>query len=475
MFTTKSLVMRGLICLFFLSFFVLESIAQDGISDSVFYRQEQLMRMKEMERVRQLRKRFKDDMKAFRDSLNAIRRVEAEREAQNRLKRYLNNDRIDTLKTIDLSYAKLEAFPDFVLEASDLEVLRIDGNEFHKIPRKTKKLKNLRKIYWSENFFKRNPRFSKNETVKELIFKGNEFQRIPNFRKMGSLNKLDLSDNDLKSIPLKQLRRNSHLKELILKDNPLVLGEDKYHLISFLKILKVNKCGIVDIHPSFYKIEGLQELQLQENFLKELPDGISALSKLSKLSLYKNKIENLPQDLFDLPNLIVIDLYYNELERIPTNIVKAKNLEVLFLAHNKIYDVPDEIGELVELRELYLHHNRISWIPTSFDNLVGLRVFRINHNYLSEFPDQILSMKKLRDLDLEENDIESIPPNIEELDELNLFTFDGNNINFDLAENQELARSIIRMTEKGVTCKPSISQEYIDENGNEIDINTGQQ
>ncbi len=459
MFTTKSLVMKLIRLIFSVCFLLVFGycFGQDGTPKSQEERtQEETDRLK---RIEARRRAYERDPQAFRDSVANLRKREAEEEAQRRLARYKANDKVDTLKRIDLSHCLLTEVPDFVLEAWNLERLILDHNSIRKLPRQLKKLEKLAIIQWGHNEFERRVRFPRMTAVTDLRFTGNNVDRLPAIRKFKNLTKLDISGNALSAIPIRKIKRNDYLKEVIIKENPLILSEAKYRKLTNVSVLKLNKCDIEFIDPSFYEMENLSELQLQENKLSSLPDGISEMKNLSKLSFYKNNLESLPEDFFDVPNLVVVDLYYNELQKIPSSIAKAQDLEILYMANNRIYDVPEELGELSGLEELYLHHNRISALPSSISKLGDLRVLRVNDNYLVEFPKQVLELKKLQELDLNNNELREIPMEISELTELQLFTFNGNNIDLNAFQHQDLARQIYFMTQRGIICKPSVRME----------------
>ncbi len=421
-----------------------------------------------IDRQRALIRSFERDPQAFRDSLAAVRKKLAETEGIRRVERYRKNTRVDTLTEINLSNARLSAIPDFVLLAENLKVLKIENNQISKLPRKLRKLDSLQKIYWSGNETGGRIRIPRLAGLRDLRLNDDGLENVPNFRKLKSLERLELSKNKLSAIPIAKLRGARSLEEVVMKENPLIIGEGRYDKLGFIKVLKLNKCGLTSIHPSLYTMENLHELQLQENKLKSIPDGISNMSKLTKLSLYKNQLQALPTDLFDIPGLVVVDLYYNRLTKVPSSVRNAVAIEILFLSHNEIYDIPEEVGMLTRLEELYLHHNRISVLPASLSQLSELRVLRVNHNHLSDFPEQILKLRNLTDLDIEDNYLTAIPAKIGNLPKLGLFTYDGNQIDFNAPENGDLAKTIHEMTQRGVICKPEISLEHVDEEGNVV-------
>ena len=415
---------------------------------------------------------YENDPQRFMDSVKTVRERERYEEAIKRLNRYEQNKRLDTLKVIDLSYAQLQKIPEFVFSAANAEKLILDYNQVSKLPGKLKELDKLTSISWNYNQSVKGNRIGKNRNIEKLTMTNNQLVKVPSIQRLKSLKYLELSDNKLTDLSIKKMSKLDVLQELIIKNNPIgTLGEDKYYKLETVSVLKLNKCQIDSVHPSFYQMPQLAELQLQENPITGLPNGISNLKKLSKISFYKCSLSVLPEDFFDLPELIIADLYYNQLDKISPSIDHAKKIEVLFLSHNKIFDLPEELGNLSNLQELYLHNNRLSYLPTQISNLSKLRVLRINNNLLQNFPRQILQLRQLTDLDLDDNMIETVPAEIDQLKQLKLFTYDGNPINFNDQNNKAFMQSVATMIQKGTICKPAINMDYVDESGDSINVN----
>lgn len=401
--------------------------------------------------VEEQKQALKEQMAAF----EANRKIQIQQAAALRLAGYLSNNRIDTLKEVDLRNTDLEKIPDFLKQATALKILHLDESNIYKLPRYFKKL-NLEKIYWSNNKSEKRISFPKMNTVNYLSYGGSQAVRLPSFAKLSELNTLNLMQSGAEDIPVKQLKRNIRLETLILYGSPIKLNGGNYDQLVSLKVLKINKSELESLHPDVYKIPNLSELQLQENKLQMLPEGISAMKNLTKVSLYKNEIQKLPIDFFEIPELVVADFYYNLIETISPNVGKADKMEILFLAHNRIYDLPEEIGDMENLDELYLHHNRISALPASLSNLKGLQVLRVNNNYLTQFPTQVLELNQLNEIDLDNNEISMIPTEVENLEMLKLFTFSQNPVDFEAKENMDLAQTLYKMNLRGTICKPNV-------------------
>ena len=413
-----------------------------------------------LKRVEENRKRRERDPKRYADSIAAVYEERLYLRAKERLDGYAKDD-IAALKEIDLTGARLTQIPAWVYKANNLEVLLLDNNQITELPNELKGLKKLKRIYWRNNALgSQKVKIPKLDSVEKIDLAGNQLSKLPKVKRLKNLEELVLEKNSFEKLPTWKGRRLKNLKELDISSNPIVLHKKWYGLLDHIEILKVNNCRLDSIHPSFYKIGGLKELQLQKNDLKRIPEGISDLINLTKLSFYQNNLLRLPDDLFELEKLEVIDLYYNNLEKIPSDISKLKELKILYLSFNQLYDLPASIGKLSELRELYIHHNRLSVIPPSISALKKLRVLHFQNNYLNTFPLSIIELKSLRDLDISDTDILSIPT---ELQELNMKTFYWRHLDIDVNDpkNAESLSTLLSLQEKGVNVVPPISRHEI--------------
>ncbi|MFY0598562.1 MAG: leucine-rich repeat domain-containing protein [Cyclobacteriaceae bacterium] len=406
-------------------------------------------------------RKMKENPKGAMDSIVLAKKKENKAWGLERLKQLSNNQRLDTLKEIDLSYAGLKEIPDFVYDAKNLKILVLDYNEISKLPRRLSELEHLKRIYWRSNNLGDLTRVKirKIGSIEKLDLSYNTLTKLPrSLRKIDDMGELVLDENLFEEVPIKRLSKADFVNSVSFnKCNQIELGEGRYDKLSFLEVFKANKCLLKSIDPSFFEMKGLEELQLQENEIQSVPEGISKMSGLKKLSFYKNQLSSLPDDFFNIPNLEVIDLYFNKLEVISGDLGNFKNLKILYLSNNLIYSLPESLGKLGKLKELYLHHNRLSVLPAEIKNLKKLRVLRVNENYLSDFPKEILNLNGLEQLDISTNQLTDIPLSLEELKNLKLFAYDDNNVDFHSATGNEIVSMILRISERGVICTPRIS------------------
>ena len=104
----------------------------------------------------------------------------------------------------------------------------------------------------------------------------------------------------------------------------------------------------------------LEELDLSDNFLKELPTSINKLKNLKTLRLGWNQLRELPHSICELSNLTWLSVNNNQLSVLPSNIKHLKNLRELDLRYNQLTTLPDETGDLKKLRLLYVAGNPLT-------------------------------------------------------------------------------------------------------------------
>ncbi|ORY89927.1 hypothetical protein BCR43DRAFT_118860 [Syncephalastrum racemosum] len=108
------------------------------------------------------------------------------------------------------------------------------------------------------------------------------------------------------------------------------------------------------------------------NLLKIATPAIPYLSRLTKLELQNNYLSELPAELWRLE-------YLRELN----------------VGRNQLTSIPPAIARLQHLRELYIYDNALTELPPVIGLLPALQVLDITHNRLTSLPSQILHQRRL--------------------------------------------------------------------------------
>ena len=100
----------------------------------------------------------------------------------------------------------------------------------------------------------------------------------------------------------------------------------------------------------------LEELDLSNHKLDNLPAEIGQLTSLRWLYLRDNRLTSLPAEIGQLTSLSNLDLKGNQLTSLPADIRQLTVLKVLSLTRNQLTRLPAEIGQLTSLIQLEIDH-----------------------------------------------------------------------------------------------------------------------
>lgn len=332
---------------------------------------------------------------------------------------------LKSVTRLTLTDYKGAQLPDSVFLCHNLIELELVNTRIEKVSGKTSRLRQLRKITLLNNRPSKRLRLAKNVTVETLVIHGDELDRLPStFRKFKNLRTLDLARNGLNSFPL--VKNCKSLTKLILNNNKITLGGLSTRQSSSLEELELQFNLIKKVPDAIGNFSGLKKLLLTSNQVEEIGPGIVKLQKLELLSLYKNKLTAIPPSFYQLKKLREIDLYYNQIQRLDSSLWGWSNLEILYLANNQLFTLPDNLGSLRKLRELYLHHNRLSTVPGSIGQLDSLKVLRVNQNHLLELPSTLSNLSAMENLDISSNDLKELDISIFKYSKLKMITLGSN-------------------------------------------------
>lgn len=195
----------------------------------------------------------------------------------------------------------------------------------------------------------------------------------------------------------------------------------------------------------------LQELQIQGNKLRELPQMLGAVKTLRLLNASNNILESLPMSLARLTYLAQLDVSFNKLKDLDAllrenalanllelmannnSLIELCGVDVmavlpkltrLDLKHNRLTHVKILLGCPV-LKELCLANNKLTHFQCEFEEL---EVLDLRDNKLVELPPDVLKMSRLKRLDLTNNDIKVLEPKLGLMTDLQFLLFSGNPI-----------------------------------------------
>lgn len=165
-------------------------------------------------------------------------------------------------------------------------------------------------------------------------------------------------------------------------------------------------------HTPFLNIE---EINLGNNSLTELPEVFSRLHKLKKLNVQGNQFPSFPNIVTKLSTLKSLNLSYLELREIPDSIAGLYDLEELYLSDNRLVELPRSIGMLQKLKKLDIAGNLLERLPETFYQCVELQYLKLAENDSLELSDSIKFLQNLETLDFTDNKHQKLPHCISEL------------------------------------------------------------
>lgn len=97
-----------------------------------------------------------------------------------------------------------------------------------------------------------------------------------------------------------------------------------------------------------------RELDLSNNTISELGEGLPRMASLQVLRLENNRIDALPDNIGSCKALVKLDLSTNNLHSLPDSMGHFRKLQRLNVANNMLRRVPASMGGLKTLKELDL-------------------------------------------------------------------------------------------------------------------------
>ncbi|CAM9573261.1 unnamed protein product [Lampetra planeri] len=223
----------------------------------------------------------------------------------------------------DISRNKLESVPEWIPDATSLEILNISHNEISELPIRLLCAEGLKRLLAGHNQLRRLPERLERVHMETLDVQHNLLTELPTalFLKAPSLRSLNASANRLESLPPSVLGEGesvSTLQELYLANNQLV---DKCvpHLTGHqhLRVLHLTYNLLTTFPASkLAKLTELEELNLSGNRLRTVPTTILGCKRLHTLCAHSNAINVFPE-VFQLPEIKLVDLSCNELTEVP--------------------------------------------------------------------------------------------------------------------------------------------------------------
>lgn len=262
----------------------------------------------------------------------------------------------------------------------------------------------------------------------------------PGLSKLKKLKSLGLMDLGLRGTIPSFLGDMVSLTTLALSNNKMTWNtrEDlkipkSFENLSNLRVLGMDGMGLVGGLWPISKLQKLEALYLEDNYLTVMPGELSWPSMI-ELDLSNNAFHgDLHNHFFEMTNLAVLDLNSNHFEGdFPAKFQPNDSIQYLSLHDNGVHGtIPDRIGFLRNLKHLDLSLNALEGtLPDTINLLTSLVSLSTAGNYFHEArldEKMFTSLTNLQDLSLKGNALSgSIPENLATLTNLRSLDLDKN-------------------------------------------------
>ncbi|XP_067952197.1 malignant fibrous histiocytoma-amplified sequence 1 homolog [Watersipora subatra] len=273
------------------------------------------------------------------------------------------------LKRLDLSRNKFQLLPPDIGNLVELEHLDMSETSIKSLP----------------------PEIAYCERLKEINLYGNILEMLPEtMRELHELTELKVNARSFHSHLdeyMNKLLRNGQIKSehipSVLFDIPELRTLD-LDGTRINNLPEENSCKLEELYLSnnyFLNIpKGLRTLpylvmvDISHNFLTSIPESIHEyLPNIRALRLNHNLLTSLPGNVCKLITLEELEVCNNKLTQLPSGIGNLIQLRVLRASNNRIFSLPDSICQLLDLETLEMTNNRLGELPVPLFNLSKLR------------------------------------------------------------------------------------------------------
>lgn len=372
-------------------------------------------------------------------TLTKLNKLFLNRNKINKLPKKIENLR--DLRVLNISYNFLEELPDALVDLVMLEKLDLSNNELQKLPSGIGYLVRLIDLNASHNKLQELPPDIVNlRSLVKLELNYNSIKFLP--ESMGELRKLQMfwaQHNDIREIP--DFTGCDGLQEIYLGNNFIKeIPPDFCENLLHLKILELRDNQITELPQGITKMMQLSKLDFTNNDLAEISPAIGLLPHLQSLKIEGNKLKQIRPDIIHTGTQRILQflrekLKEEDLEPLSNNTAtvpfdacvfpdkyKMRNGNILNLTMKSISVIPDKVfSEAQEARVsvVDLCKNKLSEVPTGLQMLADyITELNLSGNQIKEVPDFVANFTKLKFLDLSCNMLSDLPKELNDMTNL---------------------------------------------------------
>ena len=237
-----------------------------------------------------------------------------------------------------------------------------------------------------------------------------------------------------------QIGQLKNIKELWLENQQLEELPPAIFELEDLEVLRLEENDLSALPADLGKVRKLRVLDLNSNFgLESLPDP-EFLQNLEELNLENTRIKEVPESFFELKNLKEIVLENCELEKDTAMVRKFfkafpdAKIETRAREAIEIEDAPDD--EYLGMESIEVDDFHINYLPKALFKADVVKKLKIDCSCLKELPDTFASLSTLESLEFEiPFGAGKIPGSIAALKNLKRLVIEGRGAPWSLPEN----------------------------------------
>ena len=272
--------------------------------------------------------------------------------------------RLPDLQELRVQNNRMEKLPWYFPRLRMLRLLNISNNKFQDVPEEVCKMSSLEELDVSFNMISQLPENVQSwHRLKALIIVGNRITRIPDsFHHLTSLTVFDCRRNNITE--LGAVRLLPSLEELLVGHNSVQALDlssgpllKKIHIshnditqislapgpvgrivaLTYLNVASAKLSSLDDL--ALGQLTNLEELILDRNKFRAIPESLGELSLLHSFSCSDNLLGALPSSIGRLQKLERLDVHNNNLTEFPAALWNCGSLERINMASNLIANI----------------------------------------------------------------------------------------------------------------------------------------
>ncbi|MEA3497304.1 MAG: hypothetical protein U9R42_14850 [Bacteroidota bacterium] len=279
--------------------------------------------------------------------------------------------KVKSLEKLDISSCQLLYIPYQIELLKSLKILNISSNKLNHLPKEIRELRHLEKLLVANNnliFLPDELIYLESLKTIDLSFNTNlNYKNV--FEILSSIKSLKIVKiRGMKKIP-DELTLLQTIKFLDLSYSDFNDCTRRLNRLDSLETLVLKNCRNIDYGTLFTKFSSLYKLktlEIADNNISKLPQGLGRIKNLEKIIITASKLEFISSDIYRLFNLKSLSINFTPLintEELIRSIYKIESLDTLDLSYCNLGFLPTNIEELKQISVLNLMANNLTSLP----------------------------------------------------------------------------------------------------------------